>query len=231
MISEERKNLLLNLISQNGYMEVDALAKKIYISASTVRRNLTELEKMGLVKRSYGKVSLADEGLDIPLKLRFQNNHDKKQIIARKASEFLHDNAIIFVDGSSTCLHMVPYISQKKNIKVFTNGIELCTMLAEKGVDVYCIGGHLISRSLAFAGEYALNTIRHLYFDALFFSCGGISEGMITDYSEPEFHLRKELLKHAREKYCLYDTSKEGKIFNYIICEERDITKKISELD
>ncbi len=229
MISEERKNQLLKIISQTGYIEVEKLAQKMFTSASTVRRNLTELEKMGLVKRSYGKVSLASESLDVPMKLRFQKNHDKKRMIATKAAEYIKDGTIIFIDGSSTCLHLAPFLSQYKNLTVFTNGVEMCTLLADSGIAVYGIGGRLIPRSLAYAGEYAIRMIQTLKFDALFFSCSGICDGVITDYSEAESHLRRELLMQSKEKYFLCDTSKVGKEFNYIVCKKTEVTEIITE--
>ncbi len=231
MINEDRKNQLLRIISETGYIEVQQLAKKMFTSASTVRRNLTELEKMGLVKRSYGKVTLAGEGLDVPMKLRFQKNHEQKRMIAAKSSEYLQDHTIIFVDGSSTCLHMAPFIRQYKNLTVFTNSVELCTLLADSGIAIYGIGGRLLPRSLAYAGEYAIKTIQTIRFDALFFSCSGYDNDLITDYSEPEAHLRRELIKQSKKKYFLCDTSKIGQTFNYIVGHTCDVTKIITEIE
>lgn len=231
MISEERKNQILKIISQTGYIEVDKLARKLYTSASTVRRNLTELEKMGLVKRSYGKVALVGNTLDIPIKLRIQKNHNEKRIIATKAAAYLEDNTVIFVDGSSSCLHMAPMLSQYKNLIVYTNGMELCTLLADSGVTVYNIGGRFIPRSLAFAGENAIRMVQSVQFDAVFFSCAGFRDGVLSDYEEAEAQLRRELIRQAKKKYLLCDTSKFGKGFHYIVCRETDLTEIITEED
>ncbi len=231
MISNERKNKILTIISQTGYIEVSKLARKLYTSESTIRRNLTELEKMGLVKRSYGKVTLANDTLNVPLKLRSQKKHDEKRIIATKAAEHLEDNSVIFIDGSSTCLHMAPFLSQYKNLTVYTNGVELCTLLADSGVPVYSTGGRFIPRSLAFAGADAIRMAQNVQFDALFFSCAGFCDGILSDYEESESQLRRELIKQAKRRYFLFDTSKIGKSFPYIICREKDVTQMITELD
>ncbi len=231
MIRNERKNQILTIIGQTGFIEVEKLAQKLYTSASTVRRNLTELEKMGLVKRSYGKVALADEAPNIPLQLRFRKFHEEKQIIAAKASACLANNAVVFVDGSSTCLHMAPLLSRYKNLIVYTNGMELCTLLADSGVRVYSTGGRFIPRSLAFAGEDAIRMIRSVWFDAAFFSCAGFCDGVLSDYEESETQLRRELLGQAKKKYFLCDTSKHGKSFPYVICREADVTAIITEKD
>ncbi len=231
MISNERKNQILSIIGQTGFIEVEKLAKKLYTSASTVRRNLSELEKMGLVKRSYGKVSLAGDSPDIPFQLRFRKFHEEKQRIAAKAAAYLKDGAVIFVDGSSTCLHMAPMLSRCKNLIVYTNGLELCTLLADSGISVHSTGGRFIPRSMAFAGEDAIRMVRSVQFDAVFFSCAGYCDGILSDYEESETQLRRELLRQANKKYFLCDTSKHGKRFPYIICREPDVTEMITEED
>ncbi len=229
MIRDERKNQILKIISQTGYIEVEKLAQKLYTSASTVRRNLTELEKMGLVKRSYGKVTLISDTPEVPLKLRSQKNHDAKRIIATKAASLLEDNTVIFIDGSSSCLHMAPFLSQHHNLTVYTNGMELCTMLSDSGVTVYNTGGRFIPRSLAFAGEDAIRLIQTVQFDAVFFSCAGFCDGVLSDYEASESQLRRELLRQSKRKYLLCDSSKFGKSFHYVVCREADLTAIISE--
>ncbi len=229
MISNERKNEILGIISQTGYIEVEKLAQKLFTSASTVRRNLTELEKMGLVKRSHGGVALVNDTMDVPIRLRIQKRHDEKRIIATKAVAYLEDKSVVFIDGSSTCLHMAPLLSQYRNLTVYTNGMELCSLLADSGIRVYNTGGRFIPRSLAFAGEDALRMIQSVQFDAVFFSCAGFASGVLTDYEESEYQLRRELLKQSTQKYFLCDTSKFGKSFHYVVGRETEITAIITE--
>lgn len=229
MIKDERKNQLLKLIGRTGYIKVNELAAKIYTSPSTVRRNLSELEKMGLIRRVSGGAELRSDSLEVPMQLRYKKNHEQKTLIAERAAEHLKDDTVVFIDGSSTCLHMVPFISQHKNITVYTNGVEICSQLCQTDINVYCVGGELLPRSLAFAGEYAISMVQSVYFDALFFSCSSFSDGMVTDYSEKEAHLRRALIRQSKEKYFLCDHSKIGKRHSYIICNENDITEIITE--
>lgn len=228
MIKDERKNELLKLIEETGYVTVNRLAEQLYTSPSTIRRYLAELEQMGYVKRSYGGVELCGEVINTPVKLRFKKNHKEKDLIAQKAAERLQDNTVIFIDGSSTCLHMIPYLRRRQNIKIYTNGVEICSLLGEAGLSVYCLGGALLPRSMAFVGEDAINVARSAYFDDLFFSCGGFDNHTVTDYSESEAQLRRVLLQQSNHKYLLCDSSKVGKTFHYIICRDKDLTEIIS---
>lgn len=228
-MNEDRKNNLLKIIAQSGYIKVNKLAEKIYTSTSTLRRNLSELEKEGLVKRSYGGVELSLDVTERPLDLRFQKNHEQKLIIAEKAVGLIKDNSVIFIDSSSTCLHMINFIRESMNISVFTDSLEICAALGKKNIPTYCTGGIYLSRPRAFAGEYALNTVENIVFDILFFSCSAICNEIISDINEPSSHLRRKLLKNSKERYFLCDKSKFGKKDTYVICNTKDITAIITE--
>lgn len=225
MLREERRQELLSRIADAEYITVEELARQLYISPSTIRRNLAELEAQGYVKRTHGGVELWDDAHHAPLRLRVRKHHAEKRMIARQAASQIPDHAVIFLDGSSTCLHMVPYLRGKKDITVYTNGLELCSLLAESDISVYCLGGELLHRSLAFAGEAAVAMAKTLYFDALFFSCGGLAEGVVTDYSQSEACLRRALLEQSQRRYLLCDSSKLGSSYRYIICREGELTR------
>lgn len=228
-MKEEQIDGLIRLIEENGFATVKYLAKMTYTSESTVRRQLTELENMGLIKRSYGGAEIRKDNVNTPIELRLQKNHKAKDAIARKAAALIHDNETVFIDASSTCLHMSQYLSDKKGLTVYTYAAELCAMLAEHGITVYCLGGRYDKVSKVFTGEYALKTVQSIYFDAFFFSDSGYSDGIISDYSESETHIRRALLHQSARKYFLCDSEKFGKRSPYILCCEKDIDAIITE--
>ncbi len=228
-MQKERKQELLNLLENTGYCTVEYLASRLYTSRSTIRRNLAELEKQGYVNRSHGGAELCNRIDNTPLKLRYKRNHAQKERIAERAVEKIRENSVIFLDGSSTCLHMIPHLHKVKNITVYTNSLEACASLGNLGIPTYCLGGELLPNALAFVGDYAIQMVQTLYFDALFFSCSGYCNGMITDYSEAEAHLRRVLVRQSNKQYFLCDSSKFGKTFPYVVCKSIDITEMISE--
>ena len=231
MLKDDRKAELLQMIEQSGYISVEELSSKLYISQSTIRRNLTELEKLGYVKRTHGGVEMCDESYHAPVRLRMKKNHMAKSSVAKLAAERIRDDSIIFLDCSSTCLHMVPYLQKKKNITVYTNGVEMCSLLAETEIPVYCLGGYLIPKSRAFSGEISIAMAKTMFFDAMFFSCAGLKEGIATDYMQSETCLRRVLLEQSREKYLLCDNSKFGKSYPYIVCNTEDLTEVITNAE
>lgn len=229
IMDSARKNELLRLIGENGYVTVGYLAKYLYTSASTIRRNLSALEKAGYVRRSYGGVELCTDAANIPLKLRLKKNHIQKEQIAAQAAKLIQNHSVIFLDASSTCLHMAPFLSPFSDLTVYTNGLELCSLLSESGIRVYCLGGRLLPRSQAFAGENAIHMAQTLFFDQLFFSGSGYDGKIITDYSEAETQLRRVLLAQSKAQYFLYDKSKLGKRYPYIICSDSQVTGLVTD--
>lgn len=228
-MKEEQIDGLIRLIEENGFATVKYLAKVTFTSESTVRRQLTELENMGLIKRSYGGAEMRKDNVNTPIELRLQKNHKAKDTIARKAAEFIYDNETVFIDGSSTCLHMGQYLSAKKGLTVYTYAAELCAILAAHGISVYCLGGRYDKVSKVFTGEYAIKMIESIYFDAFFFSDSGFCDGIISDYNEAETHMRRALLAQSARKYFLCDSEKFGKRSPYILCTEKDVDGIITE--
>ena len=107
-MKEEQIDRLLKIIEENGYATVKYIAKAVYASESTVRRQLAELEHMGLVVRSYGGAELKKDSINTPIEMRLQKNHRQKDAIAKKAAELIKENSTVFIDASSTSLHMAP---------------------------------------------------------------------------------------------------------------------------
>lgn len=229
-MKDEQIDRLIKIIEENGFATVKYISRTLYASESTVRRQLSELEKMGLVVRSYGGAELKKETVNTPIELRLQKNHKQKNIIAKKAAELIKENSTVFIDASSTCQHMAQYLAEKKYITVYTYSAKLCDILSKSGVKrVFCLGGLYSPASKVFTGEYAIGMAQKVYYDCFFFSSSGFSDGIISDYSEEETHIRRAVLSNSNMKYFLCDSEKFGKRSENILCSERDISAIISE--
>ncbi len=226
---EEQIDKLVGLIQKNGFATVKFLASATYTSPSTIRRQLAELQRMGLIQRSYGGAELIRSNVNTPIELRLQKNHRAKDMIARKAAELVSENSTVFIDGSSTCLHMAPYLEHKKGLVVYTYGAELCQLLSELDIPTFCLGGRYDRLSKNFSGEWAVKMAQSVYFDAFFFSSSGFCDGKVYDYSEAETHLRRALLPQSRKSYFLCDREKVGKRSTHILCSENELTAVLTE--
>lgn len=232
-MKDTRQQKILELLKQEQYLSVSDLSQRLFFSKPTVRRDLAELEKSGLVFRSHGGVSLkSTPNSDIAFDLRNTLHTRQKAEIARKAAALIEDGDVVFLDASTTALHMAKYLSDKHFITVITNSIQLPALLRNSNIPIYSTGGRLIPNSLAFGGPVAEASIQHFHIDKLFFSsCALTNDGQILDFSEEETMLRKVLLKHADKSIFLCDSSKLGKNAVFHVANIKQVDTIISDTE
>ena len=233
MIKNERLDSIMEILKHDKYSTPNELAKKLYVSAVTIRRDLKKLENDGLVSTCYGGVSvMTHSNRDVPLAIRENFNENIKMSLAKNAAKLITNGSTVFLDASSTASFVANFIEPEQDITVITNGIKALTILSQKHIKAYCTGGKLINNSLAFTGAIALKTIKSMYADFMFFSSQGLNlNGKITDFSESETELRIAMLEHSEQKYFMCDNSKIGKTFLFEVCDTDSLSGVICDTE
>ncbi len=220
MLKDERYSKIYELVKQRGNATVQYLTKHVFASEATIRRDLEEMENRGLIKRVWGGAILPAVEKDIPPFVRIKTNPEKKEKIAEIASPLLRSSTSIFFDSSTTCLALVPYLKQHKNITVITSSLKMSKMLDEQtSQTVYLIGGY-IYEGYILAGYPARESVRQFHTDMFFFSCSGISSsGEITSVEPRVIEVCREMMKNAKMNILLCDTSKVGVTALQTLCD------------
>ncbi len=233
MSTTTREQMIFNEIEKNGFMSVNDLAKLMYTSPSSIRRDLTNLERKKLVKRIYGGAVLSGSLNTLtPFESRVAMNAEQKKKATQKAAFLLHDSMSVMLDGSSTSLQMLKHIQARKNIKVFTSNVFTFMQAIDMGIDAYCLGGKPTADVETLAGDIAEEAAKRLFPDILFFSSKCVNEnGDITDPVESENKLRRIMLENAKVRVFLYDSNKMGTTSLYKLCNMRDVEYCFSDKD
>ncbi len=231
MYTVERQKEILDILEKEVSISVEKLARLLYVSEPTVRRDLKVLDTQGKVIRTHGGVVLRQcAESEIPLRLREDQNSAVKREIARRAVEQVHDGDVVFLDASSTVAHTVPFLEQFNDLVVITNSPKTAMRLGEAGIKSYCTGGLLLAHSVAFVGHSAEVFVSNINADIFFFSSRGYAEnGYITDSSIEEATVKKAMLRNAAKSFYLCDNSKNGRRYMYNICHINDISGMIGE--
>lgn len=231
MYNLERQEQIMNILEKSKSISVTKLARMLYVSQPTIRRDLCVLAEQGKVQRTHGGVVLRKvSDAEIPLMFREDQNNASKKLIAEKASKLISDGNVIFLDASSTVSYLIPYLEKFNDIIVITNSPKTSMKLGERNIKNYCTGGLLLMHSVAFVGSEAEKFISGINADVFFFSSRGYTEnGMITDSSEREVALKKAMLKNASKVYYLCDSSKKNQKYAFNICDVKDIDGIIDE--
>ena len=233
MFNLERQYKIVELLRQHKFMDVHKLAKILYASESTIRRDLSILENTGLVRRTFGGAALL-EGLnaETPLSMREDKYNSEKEKIAKIASTLLTSGNTIIIDSSSTAFKLIPYVQAHRST-VLTNSPKAAIELAKyPDVRVYSTGGYLRENSLSYVGRIAKHATSLFNLDTLFFSCVGISitDGL-TDTNEDEADLKNVMMAHSRTKVALIDSSKFGLVTFCKICGLSGIDSLVTDAD
>lgn len=228
MYQSERMDEILRILKKYHYVTVDYLVERVKYSPASIRRDLTLLEKQGLVKRSYGGVSINDEA-STPFMFRQHSMKIEKNTIAGRASELVNDDETIFIDGSTSAQYLGHFLVNKKGLTVITNNMILASYLQENGIKTYCTGGYVNELPGILAGEITNSTFSMFHADKMFFSAGGYDGKYIYDNGELYRRKHQIMLENSDEHIYLCGSDKIGKKKNMIVCELDNIDYFITD--
>lgn len=230
MFSVERFERIIDMLKTEQAVSVHNIAKRLFISEATVRRDLAELERQGLVRRVYGGATLVKSNTDVPLVIRENESAEAKNEIGRRAASLVRENDVILLDASSTAFSIIQYLGDFTNLVVVTNGIKAAMALGEKHIKTFLTGGEMIDNSYSLVGQHAVDMVEHINADLFFFSCRGITvDGRITDSSVDETQLRMKMLRQAKRSVLMAASSKIGKEYFYVMGHVSEIDEVICE--
>ena len=241
MYAIERKREILRLLSQHSTLRVNFLAEHLDASRETIRRDLTELQNEGLVKRIHGGVtanhaSLSTESqtLDIinesSLYPHIQDS-DVKRKLCQKAASYIKPGDMIYVDNSSTTIFLAECIPDGIDVTLISNSIAFLTEAVKyqkPNITYVCLGGILTVNSLSTHGPMTVKDIEEYYPNKAFISCSGVSSiRSVTDSPIDDATVKKHMIDRSFEVFLLADHTKfsqNGQVFlvpidrlNYVI--------------
>jgi len=234
MIKKERQERILELLNRKEFVSVAEISEALYISPSSVRRDLSELERQHILKRSYGGARLITaKSNEVAFSARSYDFVEAKQAIAAKAARLVKEGNVVFLDQSSTCYFLAMELTRFQNLTVVTNNLEILSLLSRTELTVIATGGTVSRENTnCLIGGGAQRSFSEIRADVMFFSANGISaDGVITDCTQEEIFLRHTMLDHAARKVFLCDSSKLGKQAPYIQCDLNRVDTLVSETD
>lgn len=232
MLAIERRNAILAKLSVEGKVIVADLSRDFGVTEETIRRDLEKLDNEGLAKKTYGgAVANQTVNVDLPYSVRKRANVERKQRIAEKIGEMIHDGDYIMLDSSSTAIFVIKYIKSLKNITLITNSVEIMLELADKeGWNILSTGGSLKEGALSLVGASAEKMIRGFHVNLAVCSSKGIDISMgITDSNEKDSQIKQAIFAAADRRILAIDGTKFDKISFVKVCDVRDVDTVVTD--
>ena len=200
MLAEERFNLILELLRRQRTATVQELCEALNASESTIRRDLTELDRLGRLTKVHGGATLPDSRFlaeEPTMEAKQAQAVPQKRAIAAAAAALITAEDFVFVDG-----------------------VAHARTLVQKGCKVFLPGGLLRPQTEAIVGAAALTSLRQYRFTKAFMGANGVSlDAGFTTPDPEEAVVKAAVVEHARETWFLVDDAKFAQVCPAVIAD------------
>lgn len=206
----QRRHNILALLTEQGEVSVDQLAKRFATSEVTIRKDLAALESTGLLLRRYGGAVPLPQELLVDTA---QPVSPSKAAIARAGVARIKEHARIIIDSGSTTAAMIPELGRQPGLVVMTNSLHVANALSELEHEPMLLmtGGTWDPHSESFQGLVAEQVLRSYDFDQLFIGADGIDLRRGTTTFNELLGLSRVMAEVAREVIVMVESDKVGR--------------------
>ena len=233
----QRSEKILQELLGNGEVLVETLADQLKVSAATIRRDLSELERQGLLRRNHGGAVPVAPMLYEPFRhvSSFQEQEEKcapeKRRIGILAASLISDGDIIAIGAGTTTTQVARCIRHRKGITVLTNAINIAMELSHLlDIKVCMTGGFLSGDWFALVGDVAQRNTGEMFVDKAFIGVDGmhVERGLTTNYPD-QAAIHRVMLQQARQRIIVADHRKIGIVGTTLIWPANDIDILITD--
>jgi len=213
MYAEERQQTIIARARAEGRVDVASLAAELDVTTETVRRDLTTLERQGLLRRVHGgAIPFERLGFEPGLASRDAVMVAEKERIANAALAYLPVEGTILLDAGTTTARLAEVLPAERELIAVTNALPIAlTLSVRPGLTVLMVGGRVRGRTQAAVDDWALRALGDTYVDVAFVGTNGISiDRGLTTPDPGEAAVKRAMLAAARRVVVLADHSKVG---------------------
>ena len=214
MYAEERQQAIARSVNQAGRLSVAELADTYRVTTETIRRDLSSLERAGLVRRVHGGVVPADAltVLETGVSDRDRANAAEKDRIATQALALVPEGASVVLDAGTTTARLAGLLPLDQELEVLTHSVPIAGRLAgHPGMTLRLLPGRVRATTQAAVGPETVEALRRLRTDVAFLGTNGISvtHGLSTP-DHDEAAVKHAIVTCARKVVLLADADKLG---------------------
>lgn len=212
MTADERRQILTEFLARRGFADLSVLVAEVGVSESTVRRDLSQLEEEGVVRRTHGgAVFVSDRFSALNYAARESTMVDQKQAIGRAAAGLVQDGEAILLDGGTTTFQIAREL-MTRSLQVVTNSLPIANLLGSSNtIELVFVGGYIYPRTGVALGPIARQALASLRFSKVFMGAAGITEEGLYNANVLLVEAQEQMMSSADEVVVVADHTKFGR--------------------
>ncbi|GAA1970869.1 DeoR/GlpR family DNA-binding transcription regulator [Nocardioides panacihumi] len=215
MNRHSRLTAVLDTITDSGYVDVAELAKRLQVSPSTIRRDLTQLSQQNLLARTHGGAVPTSVNYDLPVRYRRASSGEEKVRIGRAVAALVPDGAVVGLTGGTTTTEAARSLAERAPatdpaFTIVTNAINIASELTvRRHLKLVMTGGVARMHSFELTGPLAYDTLAQIDLDVAILGVNALDPtwgAKVAD--EDEAQINRLMAERARTTIIVADSSK-----------------------
>ena len=231
MLKEERYAYILTTLATENKVTAAGLSQALQLSEATVRRDLTDLDAQGKLRKVHGG-AVPTLALPFTFHERQEVQPVAKRIIAQKVLPLLKDVRTLIIDAGTTNLALVKQLPPETSATCLTNSPAIAQHLAHyPGIKVLLTGGTYVARDEALVGPWAQQNLQRVFADLCVLGVCSLhaTHGLTTDCLE-QAAIKQTMMQRARRTIALADADKIDTVDSYHVGALSQLTTIVTDL-
>ena len=213
MYAVERQRWIVERARTDGRVEVAGIARSLDVALETARRDLSVLERRGLLQRVHGgAIPVARIGSEDVLADRARRQRAEKEAIGTAALALVADADAVYLDEGSTARAFAELWHPTRAVTVVTNALDTASLLAARAhCSVIVLGGRVRAATTATVEHWAERMLADLVVDVALLGANGVTaQHAFTCPNPPVAAVKSAAVRAARTRVVLADHTKVG---------------------
>ncbi len=212
MSADQRRQQVIDCLAKQGFVDLATLTSELGVSESTVRRDLTQLEAEGLVRRTHGGAVMAsDRYSTLSFAVRETSEVAEKSAIGRAAAALVNEDETVLIDGGTTTYQVARHLTGRR-IQVVTNSLPIANLLgSDNAVELVMVGGFIYPRTGVALGPLTMEMLGSIHANKVYMGCAGITDDAVYNHNSLLAEAQRKMVESADEVVFVVDHTKFGR--------------------
>ncbi len=219
MLVEERRQRVLDFVTEKGFVALADLAQSMEASESTLRRDLDYWDERGVIRRTHGGAMFLPDHALPALEERSSRELTEKGLIAKVAAARIQDGDAILLDGGTTTLEVARLLVGRP-LQVVTNSLPIANLFANsRETELVILGGFVYPKTGVALGPLTVKMMEGINVRQTLLSVGGITAKGLFNSNLLLVETELAMMRCADEVVVVADHTKVGRQALAFLCE------------